>query len=57
MIQRIQLKNERHTLYFSGHRRHTVVSGYNSRNVAVGDHGIDNGKDWLDARCALRVSS
>jgi len=57
MIQRIQLKNERHTLYFSDHRRHTVVSGYNSRNVAVGDHGIDNGKDWLDARCALRGSS
>ena len=57
MIQRIQLKNERHALYFFGHRCHKLVSGYNSRNVAVGDHGIDNGKDRLDARCALRGSS
>ena len=57
MIQRIQLKNERHALYFFGHRRHKLVSGYDSWNVAVGDHGIDNGKDRLDARCALRGSS
>lgn len=57
MIQRIQLKNERLALYFSGHRRHKLVSGYDSRNVAVGDYGVDNGKDRLDARCALRGSS
>lgn len=57
MIQRIQLKNERHTLYFSGHRCHTVASGYDSRNVAVGNYDINNGKDWLDAGCALRGSS
>jgi hypothetical protein len=25
--------------------------------VAVGDYGVDNGKDRLDARCALRGSS